>query len=322
MCCGGGVGVQTNTLMAKLGDRVKKSASRGEQVEGEGGAQQPGSDSVSEGVQATEGFGGIEGADGADDEGIDITAAAEPSDEETKAEMAAMFGDETAEAEPTIFAITMACIDEGYESQALDFISKAFEAFPDKLYCVVTLPHDSPEPAMVSHFTRLAPLPGSLFPEVLYLVNRHALTEGFDVRLGRPEDAEGVSLLVSGMANAEDIKELFAAAQERGTAVVAAVQGEVVGLATISPKVDVGLLETNFSVSDLLYLPHHPPGKHGEIDMFCINPIFAHRSRELLSGVHRLLDKSALYYALPPGQSPPDMLDILVQVSVCSDFGG
>jgi hypothetical protein len=48
----------------------------------------------------------------------------------------------------------------------------AFEAFPDKLYCVLTLPHDSPEPPLVSTFTRIAPIPGSTFPEVLYIFNR------------------------------------------------------------------------------------------------------------------------------------------------------
>lgn len=48
----------------------------------------------------------------------------------------------------------------------------AFNAFPDKLYCVLTLPHDAPEPPFVSCFTRLDPLPGVAFPEVVYLFNR------------------------------------------------------------------------------------------------------------------------------------------------------
>ena len=134
------------------------------------------------------------------------------------------------------------------------------------------------------------------------------------MRVSRADDAEGVSTLVSGMANSANIQELFTAAHERGTAVVATVKGEVVGLVTISPKVDVQLLEANFRLSDLLYLPHHPAAQHGEVDMCCINPIFAHRTRELLSGTQRLLGKSALYYALPPGQAAPDVLDALLQV--------
>jgi hypothetical protein len=42
------------------------------------------------------------------------------------------------------------------------------------------------------------------------------------------------------MPNSEHIKDLFGAAQERGTAVVAAVGGEVVGLVTINPQVCEG----------------------------------------------------------------------------------
>jgi hypothetical protein len=49
----------------------------------------------------------------------------------------------------------------------------AFEAFPSKDYCLLTLPHGSPEPPLVSCFTRLAPMPGAAFPEVLYLFHRY-----------------------------------------------------------------------------------------------------------------------------------------------------
>ena len=40
----------------------------------------------------------------------------------------------------------------------------------------------------------------------------------------------------------------------------------------------------------------------------------ARRHRELLAGAQRLLRRTCLYYALPPGQPPPDMLEVLQQV--------
>lgn len=54
--------------------------------------------------------------------------------------------------------------------------------------------------------------------------HRHALMEGFEVRLAEADDAEDVSMLVSGMPNSTHIQGLFRSALERGTAVVAAVQ--------------------------------------------------------------------------------------------------
>lgn len=48
--------------------------------------------------------------------------------------------------------------------------------------------------------------------------------EDFQVRMAEAGDAEGVSMLVSGMPNSSDIIELFNAALERKTAVVATVE--------------------------------------------------------------------------------------------------
>lgn len=143
---------------------------------------------------------------------------------------------------------------------------------------------------------------------------RDALHEGFNVRLGVPQDAEGVSTLISGMPNSAEIRELFSSALERHTAVVAVVKREVVGLVTISDRVDVPLLRSHFHLQRVLHLASHPDASHGEVDMVCMNPIFAHHARALLSGAQRLLRKSVLHYALPPNQPPPEALDVMAQV--------
>ena len=50
--------------------------------------------------------------------------------------------------------------------QANELLGLAFEIFAKKDYCVVTLPHDSAEPALMASMTRLPPLPGASYPEV------------------------------------------------------------------------------------------------------------------------------------------------------------
>ena len=49
--------------------------------------------------------------------------------------------------------------------------------------------------------------------QVLYLFNRNALLDGFEVRLAAAEDAEGVGMLVTGMPNSDDIRGAFKSAQ-------------------------------------------------------------------------------------------------------------
>ncbi|GLC35782.1 Cilia- and flagella-associated protein 61 [Pleodorina starrii] len=244
-----------------------------------------------------------------------MLAEAEPTDEETRGEMLALFAGTPLEVEPTLFAVTMLCMDPAFEAQAHEFLGSAFAAFHDKLYCVVTLPHDSHEPALMETMTRIAPLPGSLFPEVLFMFHRHALLPDFCVRLGSPEDLEQVATLVSGMPNAPDICASFTGAAAAGTAAVALCQGEVVGLCTVNPEVDLELLQANFALASHVDLAYQPRPQHGEIDMYTMNPIFVHRHRPFLAAAMRLLGKTALYYALPPGQQPPDMQEVLAQVA-------
>ena len=49
--------------------------------------------------------------------------------------------------------------------------------------------------------------------QVLYLFNRNALLSGFEVRLAGPGDASGISALVTGMPNSDEINAAFKSAQ-------------------------------------------------------------------------------------------------------------
>jgi hypothetical protein len=129
--------MQLNTLKAKLGERAsRRAASRKAQGSVDGNH---------EATASTDGGGGGGGSmSGAEGEGsdaaglspreeplqqegvepdiINLDAAAEPLEEEVKAEMGVMFGGGASEVDPTIFAVTMACIDPQYEGQTLEFL--------------------------------------------------------------------------------------------------------------------------------------------------------------------------------------------------------
>ncbi len=117
--------MQRNTLEAKLGDRVLRAPQQEQQQQHtadastqavEGGDAGAGEDGAAEGA-------GQEGAAAAQqEEQIDITAASEPTDDEVKAEMAAMF--DLSEQTSTVFAITMACIDPEFDAQTEDFLRR------------------------------------------------------------------------------------------------------------------------------------------------------------------------------------------------------
>ena len=224
--------VKEEAREAKRHDAVTETDDMEHEEEDEGEDNE--SKEVEKGKAAQEGgqFGGLSEQE--------ILAAAEPLDEEIKAEMLEMFSTATSAPAPavmarggggggmgghfgeedeeeadeddlinslrmgssmvsankaiesTVFAITMLCTSEDREHEALDLLRAAFEEFPSKDYCLVTLPHDSIEPPLIEKMTRISPLPGAEFPEVLYLFNRNALLDGFEVRLAHPGDVEGV----------------------------------------------------------------------------------------------------------------------------------
>ena len=80
------------------------------------------------------------------------------------------------------FAIAMLCIDEDYEARSLDFMAEAFAQFPDKQYCVVTLPHICREPPLLTNFSRAIPKPRAGPPQELYIMHRLSMFTDITVR--------------------------------------------------------------------------------------------------------------------------------------------
>lgn len=84
--------------------------------------------------------------------------------------------------EQLCFAAVVYCLDERCESLWPDLMVKAFEHFQTKDYCLVMLPHDSKVPPMLRDFARVPSVPGSKFPEQLYIFHRFGLIRDFEVR--------------------------------------------------------------------------------------------------------------------------------------------
>ena len=213
---------------------------------------------------------------------------------------------------PQAFALTMLCFQPGQESVGMDLLAEAFKAFPDKDYCVLTMPHDSPVPATVAHFDAVPAVPGIFFPENLYCFHGAGLTKEFLVRPARLDDAFALRTLTEDMPNQEDILQSFSEglADDKGACGVFAAEcaGQVVGMATLIGQVDLESLASHYRLDALLSVPHHSPFAHAELDMFTISPVFAWRSRFMLRECMRLMGRTCLYYALPVGEAPQAVL--------------
>ncbi|CAE7291623.1 CFAP61 [Symbiodinium sp. CCMP2456] len=95
-----------------------------------------------------------------------------------------------------VFCVNMFCLDQAYQTQALDFLLPAFSLFPDKDYCIITQPHTAPNSPLLNAFSIVPPQPQNTFGHVLFLIHRAALLGPPQVSLLKPHLLESVKPLL------------------------------------------------------------------------------------------------------------------------------
>uniref|UniRef100_A0A6Q2ZHM8 Cilia- and flagella-associated protein 61 N-terminal domain-containing protein n=1 Tax=Esox lucius TaxID=8010 RepID=A0A6Q2ZHM8_ESOLU len=179
-----------------------------------------------------------------------------------------------------------------------EFLPYVFQLFPDRDFCVISVPKLAPELPLLQNFHRVVPHHTSILPEELYIFHRSGLlkwvpvSSSKNIRLSQNE-----SLL-------EDLDMYFQARRDtNGTALqafVAQVQNQVVGIVIIRNEEDIDYIRANYNIESFIYFSHHGYEEHGQLCHFVLNPIFQHYSKHLLKEVLRLAHKSCLYYRVFP----------------------
>jgi adenylate kinase family enzyme len=232
------------------------------------------------------------------------------------------------EVKPAAFAVTLFCLDDLYEPRAKDFLFKAFMMFPDREYCVVTLPHTAAETALLQNFTMINPQPSSTFSHVLYLLHRDGLLAP-ELRICRALEShlEALEPMLSALPNSNEVAEAVVSALDTSTtplsknpqmaAFVATCRDQVLGVMVLTRKgcdaSGIRWIQTAYRLEDYVVYPHHEVGEQAYITHYVINPIFSRSTRFFLREAMRLFRKTCLYYRVYPGQIIAPLLSNLVQ---------
>ncbi|EDV28663.1 uncharacterized protein TRIADDRAFT_19305 [Trichoplax adhaerens] len=209
---------------------------------------------------------------------------------------------------PSVICIQLYCIDEKYETRSLDFITAAFDFFPNVDYCVITVPHLVPEFPLLQHFTRVTPKPRSTFPQELYLFHHYGLINSMKVRNVKVEDVETISKLVQNTTGKDmllrDINLYNMARRDPdGTdikAYVAVCLNQPVGVAVIRKEENIEYIRSHYNIEDFIYYNHYMREEHGHLHHFVLNPIYSHFSKYFIQEILRLSKKNAIYYPIYP----------------------
>nr|XP_044604767.1 cilia- and flagella-associated protein 61 isoform X4 [Equus asinus]XP_044604768.1 cilia- and flagella-associated protein 61 isoform X4 [Equus asinus] len=206
------------------------------------------------------------------------------------------------------FCIQLFCIDEMHEARSLDFMNFVFSLFPDKNFCIISVPHLTPEFVLIQNFVKLIPFNNCTLEQDLYVFHRAGLLKSINIRFATFSDTPGVENLVSTLMLSksilEDLKQYNKAHRDPdGTplqAFVAEVAEQVVGIAVIRNEMDVEYIRSHYNIEDFIYFSHHQREEHGHLYHFALNPIFRHYTKFFLKEILRLGYKSCLYYPIYP----------------------
>ncbi|XP_007191950.2 cilia- and flagella-associated protein 61 isoform X2 [Balaenoptera acutorostrata] len=208
----------------------------------------------------------------------------------------------------TAFCIQLFCIDEKHEARSLDFMNFVFSLFPDKNFCIISLPHLTPEFVLIQNFVKIVPFNNCTLDQDLYVFHRAGLLKTIKIRLATLSDTPGVENLVSTLmlnkSILEDLQQYNEARRDPdGTplqAFVAEVAEQVVGIAVIRDEMDIEYIRSHYNIEDFIYFSHHQREEHGHLYHFALNPIFQHYTKFFLKEILRLGYKSCLYYPVYP----------------------
>ncbi|KAB0383227.1 hypothetical protein FD755_005144, partial [Muntiacus reevesi] len=158
----------------------------------------------------------------------------------------------------TAFCIQLFFIDEKYEARSLDFMNFVFHLFHDKDFCVISVPHLTPEFVLIQSFVKVVPFSNCTLDQDLYVFHRAGLLKTIKIRLATLSDTPGVEKLVSTLMPSksilEDLKQYNEARRDPdGTPLqvfVAEVAEQVVGIAVIrNEMLSYALNHTNRKLS-------------------------------------------------------------------------
>ncbi|KAM4770899.1 cilia- and flagella-associated protein 61 [Rhinophrynus dorsalis] len=208
----------------------------------------------------------------------------------------------------TAFCIQLFCIDEKHETRSMDFLNYVFNMFPDKDFCIITVPHLTPEFPLLQSFVRVVPFNTCTLSQELYVFHRAGLINLLHVRAARSSDVPAIERLLETLHLQESILDDLriynrARRDADGTPVqafVAEVADQIVGVSVLRNEEDIEYIRSHYNIEDFIYFNHHRREEHGHLHHYALNPIFKHHSKHFLKEILRLSHKSSLYYPIYP----------------------
>ncbi|KAJ3008363.1 UNVERIFIED_CONTAM: hypothetical protein HDU68_003139, partial [Siphonaria sp. JEL0065] len=216
------------------------------------------------------------------------------------AQQAAIETAESLQRQCNVFCVNLLCIEDAHANQGIEFIKAAFALFPDRDYCVITVPSGMPEIPMLRSFTMVQPR------HCLYILNRFGCTETVSTRLARSADFLIAQQMVQGLAAEYEILTRFNDSftdSESGVpkykSFIAEANGQTIGIGILEKLTFAATMSDQFDIEEFVNLKITPlDNEHVLLRHLILNPLFAHQAKWFIEEIMRMAGISCILYPI------------------------
>lgn len=205
------------------------------------------------------------------------------------------------------FSLEIAASLPEHKEALIPLLEASFECFPDKDYCILSIPHIYPSFPLLSEFVRITPKHSSNYPHELYVVHRSALRSELKVRVATPDDAGDIYDLFINLQKVQTLFLIIDASLSYSNCLfrsfVLLCEEQIIGLAVVREEYGFEILKNQYRVSDWLNVPFYKPCSQGYLEYFIVSPIFQRCSEFFIMELHRLTGYEVIYYKIYPSDT-------------------
>ncbi|KAF5296312.1 hypothetical protein FQA39_LY12529 [Lamprigera yunnana] len=202
------------------------------------------------------------------------------------------------------FTLELSVSQIEHETESIPLLLEAaFECYPDREYCVISLPSTCPPFPTLDHFVHIAPRSTSIYAHELYVVHKNAINSNFKVRASKISDVEAVQNLTKNVMLRHALMDHFLSAVCEGEdflSYVLMTEDKVVGVAVVRGECEYEYINSHYDFSKWIVDDHHKKTSFGVLLHLVLSPIFLRQCRFFLKEILRLSDYSVMSYRVKP----------------------
>jgi len=207
------------------------------------------------------------------------------------------------------FCINLFYIEDYYASYSYEFLKAAFNIYPEKEYCIISLPTMELSIPLLDHMTKVDYREGVNIRHTLYITHRESILNNINIRKGMESDVEKIEQLIESMPEhviiMHQVKMAFLSMNNKETEIndnsilyVAECLGMVVGFAIIKTYDTPNVLIEQFNIEKYCTKENHHFSNSDPfiLSHIIMNPLYENKARFFIEEIMRQTEMFCLIH--------------------------